>query len=201
MLQGLRSIFTILKGRKLVFVNPTARIKVNEPTPTAPPPVDLERLRAILHSDDPVKAALSSLLAFHAVRIYQLRLLKLADFHDGRLYVGDQVILLAEPVRERLNAYVDLRQRTWPDSINPHMFIHQRNWSHTRPVWPSWIRIQLGMSGQVIRRDRILDEAHATGGDIRALTDLFGLTAAGAMPYVVSVSRAGTEQRGLECPT
>jgi hypothetical protein len=38
------------------------------------------------------------------------------------------------------------------------------------------------MSGQVIRRDRILDEAHATGGDIRALTDLFGLTAAGAMP-------------------
>ena len=47
------------------------------------------------------------------------------------------------------------------------------------------------MSGQVIRRDRILDEAHATGGDIRALTDLFGLTAAGAMPYVMSVNRAG----------
>jgi hypothetical protein len=54
---------------------------------------------------------------------------------------------------------------------------------------PHWINQQLGMSGQVIRRDRILDEAHATGGDIRALTDLFWLTAAGAMPYVVSVNR------------
>jgi hypothetical protein len=43
-----------------------------------------------------------------------------------------------------------------------------------------------GAGGQVIRRDRILDEAHATGGDIRALTDLFGLTADGAMPYVIT---------------
>jgi hypothetical protein len=100
------------------------------------------------------------------------------------------VILLAEPVRERLAAYLNYRQQTWPTSINPHLFIHQRNWSHDRPVWPHWINQQLGMSGQIIRRDRILDEAHATGGDIRALTDLFGLTAAGATPYVVTVNRA-----------
>lgn len=46
------------KSRKLVFVNPTARLKVNQPEPTAPQPVDVELLRAHLNSDDPVKAAL-----------------------------------------------------------------------------------------------------------------------------------------------
>lgn len=59
-------------------------------------------------------------------------------------------------------------------------------------LWPAWINQQLGMSRPVIRRDRILDEAHATSGGIRALTDLFGLTAAGAMPYVISFNRAAS---------
>ncbi|WP_254550363.1 hypothetical protein [Catellatospora tritici] len=193
LLQGLRSIFTVLKGRKLVFVNPTIRIKVTGPIAAPPPPVDLQRLRDNLNSTDPTKAALSALLAFHAVRIRQLRHLLLTDLCDGRLHIGDHVILLAEPVRQRLAAYLDYRQQNWPTSTNPHLFIHQRSWSHQRPVWPAWINQQLGMSGQVIRRDRILDEVHATSGDIRALTDLFGLTAAGAMPHVISFNRAAND--------
>jgi hypothetical protein len=188
MLSGLRSIFTILKGRQLVFVNPTARIKVNEPAGDVPPPVDLTRLRNLLHSDDPVKAALSALLAFHAVRIWQLRQMKLTDYRDGRLHLGGQVILLAPPVQQRLDAYLKYRHQTWPTSTNPHMFIHLRTWSHHGQVWPAWIAIQLGMSPQIIRRDRILDEAHATSGDIKQLVELFGLSIAGAMPYVNAVS-------------
>jgi hypothetical protein len=73
------------------------------------------------------------------------------------------------------------------------MFIHLRNWSHHGQVWPTWIAIQLGMSPQVIRRDRILDEAHATSGDIRQLVELFGLSIAGAAPYANAVSHANTE--------
>ncbi|WP_309299587.1 hypothetical protein, partial [Phytohabitans aurantiacus] len=194
MLSGLRSIFTILKGRKMVFVNPTTRIKVDEPGGSIPPPVDLARLKELLNSDDPVKAALSALLAFHAVRIWQLRSMKLTDYHDGRLYLGDQVILLAPPVRQRLDAYLRHRQATWPTSTNPHMFIHLRNWSHHGQVWPAWIAIQLGMSPQVIRRDRILDEAHATSGDIKQLVELFGLSIDGAAPYVNAVSHAAAEE-------
>jgi hypothetical protein len=45
-------------------------------------------------------------------------------------------------------------------------------------------RQQLGVAGQLIRRDRILDEAHATGGDVRRLIDLFGLSVEGAHRYV-----------------
>lgn len=186
-LQALRSIFKILKGRKLVFINPCARLTA--PSDRKPPePVDLRQVRDNLNSDNPTTAALAALLAFHAVRLWQIRALQLTDLHDGRLHVGDQIIVLAEPVKQRLGAYLDYRATTWPTTINPHLFIHRRSWMHDRPVTPWWIRQQLGMSGQLIRQDRILDEAHATSGDIRMLCELFGLSAAGAMPYIATVN-------------
>lgn len=89
----------ILKGRKLVFVNPAARISAPQPARQAPAPVSLAALRAALDSADSARAVLTALLAFHAVRIYQLCAVKLTDLRDGRLHIGDQVILLTEPVR------------------------------------------------------------------------------------------------------
>jgi len=96
---------------------------------------------------------------------------------------------LALPVRQRLARYLDYRQHTWPTAINPHLFIHARSWDTTRPVTSWWIRHQLGLCGQRIRFDRILDEAHATGGDIRRLIDLFGLSFETASRYAVTVNR------------
>jgi len=58
-----------------------------------------------------------------------------------------------------------------------------------RPVTGWWIRHQLGICGQRIRFDRILDEAHATGGDIRRLIDLFGLSFETANRYATTVNR------------
>lgn len=192
MLQGLRSIFRILKGQRLVFVNPTNRLSAPVRHDMSAPAVDLDALRANLHSDKPTAAAITALLAFHGVRLYQIGTLKLTDLHDGRLHLGDHTILLAEPVRQRLNTYLDYRSATWPTSINPHLFIHRRSWTHTRPATPWWIRKQLGMSGQAIRMDRILDEAHTTGGDLRALCDLFGLSISGAQRYALSVNPLNT---------
>jgi hypothetical protein len=71
--QGLRSIFTVLKEHKLVFINPTARISVGSATPTIPLPLDLDALRNAIHSNNPARAALASLQAFHALRPRQLR--------------------------------------------------------------------------------------------------------------------------------
>ena len=117
------------------------------------------------------------------MRIYQLAALRLTDIRDGRLHIGDQVIPLANPVRQRVARYLDWRQQTWPASVNPYLFLHVRNAGTARHVTPYWIRQQLGMSGQSIRLDRIFDEAQATGGDLRALCDLFGLSIAGAYRY------------------
>jgi len=190
-MQGLRSIFRILKGRKLVFVNPTARVHAPSPDFPGPAPVELDKLRDDLNSDAPATAALAGLLAFHAVRVQQLRDLLLTDVRDGRLHLDDQIIPLAPPVRRRLAEYLDYRQRTWPTAINPHLFVQARSWDTTRPVTGWWIRHQLGLCGQRIRFDRILDEAHATGGDIRRLIDLFGLSFETASRYASTVNRLG----------
>jgi hypothetical protein len=187
MLQGLRSIFRVLKARQLVFVNPTARLSVPKPDQPIPAAIDLDALRALLDSDDPARAALAALLAFHAIRVWQLRELKLTDLHDGRLHLGAQTILLADPVRERVSAYLDYRARRWPNTANAHLFINDQSHGRTRPVTPWWIRKRLGMSPQTIRQDRILDEAHATRGDIRRLCDLFGFSTAGAYRYAATV--------------
>jgi hypothetical protein len=190
---ALRSIFKVLKGRKLVFINPCSRLSAPQER-TVPAAVDLTKLRADLNSDNPATAAIAALLAFHAVRLWQIRVLLLTDHHDGRLHIGDQVVILAEPVRRRLAAYLDYRARTWPTTVNPHLFIHRRSWSHDRPATPWWIRNQLSVSGQSIRQDRILDEAHATSGDLRMICELFGLSAETAMRYVSTVNNVGRER-------
>jgi hypothetical protein len=195
MLQGLRSIFRILKGRKAVFVNPTARIRNPSGTTSAPIAIDLAQVRANLVDGRPATEALTALLAFHAVRIYQLAELKITDLYDGRLHINDRVILLAAPARERLGTYLDHRHNTWPTSVNPYLFIHARNWTTTRPCTNWWIRKQLGTSGDRIRQDRILDEAHANGGDMRALCDLFGLSITGAARYASTVNQITDPRR------
>jgi hypothetical protein len=146
-------------------------------------------VREALHSSRPARAVVAALLGFHAIRIGHLCALQLTDVRDGRLHVGEQVILLAAPARERVSAYLSYRTATWPRSINPHLFIHARSWTSTRPVASAWIGAQLGMSAQHIRLDRILDEAQATSGDVRALCDLFGMSIGNAARYATAIDR------------
>jgi hypothetical protein len=44
--------------------------------------------------------------------------------------------------------------------------------------------IHSALSAQALREDRILHEIHATGGDVRRIADLFGLTVSGATRYL-----------------
>lgn len=79
------------------------------------------------------------------------------------------------------------------NSINPYLFTHARSWWLNQAVSPQWIRDQLSLPAQSIRFDRILDEAHATGGDIRRLMDLFGISVETAHRYVRTVVKAGPD--------
>lgn len=195
MLTGLRSIFGILKARALVFVNPTGWMHAHAPDWSVPPAVDLTALRAALDADNPACAALAALLAFHAIRVRQLREMLLTDVHDGRVHLDGQTILLAEPVRERIAAWLDYRNQRWPDTANPHLFLSYRSATRTHPVSSGWAPRQLGMAPQMIRQDRILEEAFATRGDMRQVIDLFGLSAAGAQRYTTIAVRAEISSR------
>jgi hypothetical protein len=189
MAQALRSIFRALKARKIVFGNPMFRIHVPAPQQQIPTMPDFVGLREALDSAEPARALIAALLAYHAVRIHQLRDLKLTDFRDGRLHLDDQTILLADPVRDRLRSYLDHRGASWPTTINPHLFVNVRSCAHTQPVNKNWAHDQLGMSGQQIRLDRIFYEAVTTGGDLRVLADLFGLSIGSAARYASIVDR------------
>jgi len=64
----------------------------------------------------------------------QLAKQQLTGIRGGRLHLDDRVILLAEPVRGRVDAYLNYRAATWPTSVNAYLFIHARSWKTTRPV-------------------------------------------------------------------
>lgn len=188
-LSALRSLFRYLKARNLVFVNPAIRIRHDRPQPMGVEPIDLDTIRAALTSDDPARAVIASLIAFHALRNGQLRRLQLVDVRDGRLRVDTNVIVLAEPVRRRLNAWLAERTRRWPGTANPHLFISSRTAVRTSEVSANWIIDKLGVRPQTIRQDRILQEAIATDGDVRRLADLFGISVGTAQRYADVILR------------
>lgn len=180
---GLRSIFQVLKAHKLVFADPTARLRLGAPERRQPLPADLALMWEGLTSPDPTRAAMTGLLAFHGLAAGQLRALHLTDIRDGRLHLDGRTILLAEPVRVRLSAYLDYRTQRWPHTANPHLFIHHRTALGTKPVGTRWPGLVLGTAARDIRTDRILDEVRATGGDLRRICALFGMSVKGAARY------------------
>jgi hypothetical protein len=184
---GLRSIFTVLKARKVIFTNPTAGIPVGGPETREPLPAALDRLREALACDDPFRAAAAALLAFCALEPRLLPRLLLTDIRDGYLHLPGRNVPLAAPVLDRITAWLDERERRWPLTANPHLFINLQSATHTGTISADWITKRLGISAQAIREDRILHEAHATLGDVRRLIDLFGLSVEAAQRYTATV--------------
>jgi hypothetical protein len=186
--QGLKSIFRVLKTAKVVFTDPTARVKTGYAESRQPLPVDLEIVRAALHATNTAQAALVALAAFHGLGSGPLRRLRLTDVRDGRLHVDGRSIVLADPVRARLAAWLDHRANRWPNTTSPYLFISQRTATLVQPVGERWLRLTIGpgLTPTALREDRILNETHATGGDARRLTDLFGLSIQATTRYTAT---------------
>lgn len=80
--QGLRSLFRILKGRKLVFVDPIRSMPVTDTNTSVPLPLDTGTIRTALNSPDPASA----------LTVSEFRALKLTNIADGRLAINDRTI-------------------------------------------------------------------------------------------------------------
>ncbi|MDW6062968.1 hypothetical protein SAZ11_39370 [Streptomyces sp. FXJ1.4098] len=197
MLQGLRHILRPLKNRRIIFTDPTARIFCGMPTPTIPLPVEVDALREVLHDQEVPRAALAALAIFHALTSGQLRSLKTTDLRDGRLFLPNRTVLLADPVRTRLAACLDYRNRRWPRTANPHLFVSQTTGCGVEPVSHVWTNDVLGMPTSRLREDRLLHEADATGGDPRRICDLFGLSVGAALRYTGTIDQPGLIEHSL----
>lgn len=191
---GLRSLFAVLKARKLIFANPTRGMPITPIKTNVPLPLDTEAIRQALSSPDPAVALAVALVAFHALTSKQLSELKLTDIVDGRLASNGRDIPLASPVLVRLTAWLDHRNRTWPGSINPHLFITRRSAPRLVPVGRQFPWKYTGLRPRALREDRILQEIQATGGDIRRICDLFGLTIGAASRYALTITHPDLER-------
>jgi hypothetical protein len=184
---GLKSLFKTLKARKLVFADPTCGMKTSPVATNVPLSLNTAAIRGELNSANPVIALAVALVAFHALTGKRVRELRLTDIVDGRMLIGERTIPLAAPVRTRLAAWLDHRNRTWPGSANPHLLINRRTAPRLLPVSPTFPWRHTTLRPQSLREDRILSEIHATGGDIRSICDLFGLSVEGATRYLRAV--------------
>jgi hypothetical protein len=69
------------------------------------------------------------------------------------------------------------------------VFTSRRSAFGLSPVGHRWVKLKTGMPGgvQAIREDRILHEAHASGGDICRICDLFGLSVSAAERHAATL--------------
>lgn len=197
---GLRSLFTVLKARKLIFTNPTAAMPSTPVRSNVPLPLDTDAVRRALNSPDAASALAVALVAFHALTAKQIQHLKLTDIVDARLALDGRDIPLAGPVVTRLTAWLDHRATTWPGSINPHLFVGIRSAPRLGPVGQQfpWTRTEL--RPQALREDRILQQIHANGGDIRQICDLFGLSVDAAQRYTNTIAHPDLEHPPAPVP-
>ena len=198
--QGLRSLFRVLKVRKLVFVDPIRTMPGTETNRNVPLPLDTEAIRAALDSPNPASAFAVALVAFHALTGRQLRAVSLTDIVDGRLSIEGRSIPLAAPVLPRLAAWLDDRAATWPNTINPHLFINRRTAPRLTPVSRPFPWRDVKLRPQTLREDRILDEVRATGGDVRRICELFGLSVEGALRYTSTMNYSDPHDFGSSGP-
>ncbi|MFF1594795.1 hypothetical protein ACFVY0_43070 [Streptomyces sp. NPDC058286] len=188
---GLIAVFTLLHAHRIIRSNPAVHLRVGTPTPTIPLPADTAPIRQALNDPDPARAAITALLAFHALRALEIRHLTLTDARDlaaGHLHLPDRTVLLAEPVQARMNAYLTHRGRRWPNTANPHFFITRRTALSTTPVSRPWLYRHYPASSHLLRSDRIVDEVQAADGDIRLICDLFGLSIQAATRYTAATA-------------
>ncbi len=185
--RGLRSLFSVLKSRKLVFADPIRSLPATDMHRNIPLPLDTDAIRAALDSENPAAALAVALVAFHALTGRQLRALQLVDVADARLAVGRREIVLAGPVLPRLSAWLDFRATTWPNTINAHLFVNRRTAPRLTPVSRPFPWRDVRLRPQTLREDRILDEVRATGGDVRRICELFGLSVEGALRYTSTI--------------
>ena len=188
-LSAMRSLFSTLKARRILFTNPAAPLTGRRIQP--PPVLPLEdSLRAGLLSrlHDPAERLIVLLAGVHALRPADICALTLDDANlaAGTLAVGGRVRPLDRLTTGHLRTWLHARHVRWPATANPHLLINQSTGGGTGPARRGYIQATMRKAettAQDLRADRLLAEAQASGGDPLRLAHLFGISDAAALRY------------------
>jgi len=185
---ALRSLFRFAKRRGLTFADPTAHLSGGRAAGRTVLPMTAEEIRIVEQAAvTPAQRLAIALAAVHVARPQAIRELTLDDIDlpSRRITLAGHRQRLGELTRNALLAWLGYRRATWPDTANRHVLLSRISALGTRPVSPDYLdkHQPRGISLDHIRRDRILQEALATGADPLHLALVFNIDHTNAMAY------------------
>jgi hypothetical protein len=197
---AMRSLFTTLKARRVLFTNPAAPLTGRA---LHPPPVlpldDTRRARLLGHLDEPGQRLIVLLAGVHALRPSQICALTLDAAGPGAdtLLIGGRARPLDRLTADHLRAWLQARHKRWPATANPHLLINTSTAGGVKPVSRSYVQDtarQAGITAAALRADRLLSEACASGGDPLQLTHLFAISDPTAIRYCAEFGQRGYDE-------
>lgn len=186
---ALRSLFGFAQRRRLIFQNPTSRLHVGRsPQRSLMPLTDAEIAAVQRVAVTPAQRLVVALAAVHAARATAIRQLTLDDIDlaGRRIRLAGHVQPLSPFVHQVLLGWLQHRQRTWPDTRNRHVLLSQAAATGLAPVSNYHLKyhlLQHGVQLELIRGDRLLQEALACNADPLHLAAAFNLSSETAITY------------------
>jgi len=206
-LGALRSLFGWATRSRIVFRNPTNRIKLPRLDDPVWQPLSAGEIEHTMAAATTPQARLFVVLAaVHAARPGAIRALTLNDVDLGnrRLTIAGRERPLDELTHRVLREWLDHRRRRWPNTANPHLLISARTAVGLGPVSAAWVNPGLrGLPATLerLRIDRQLEEALATGGDPLHVAAVFEISETTAIRYAANARRLVQETHAARSAT
>jgi site-specific recombinase XerD len=184
-----RSLFRVLKTRRLVFTDParrlpSARRRLRVPVPL-PPGTDALIGNAVL--DSPRIRLVVALIGVHALTNSEITAIRVDDVspHELMLAVRGSARPLEAFTASAIDGYLGWRRARWPRTANPHLIITRTTAGSTSQVDPSTIRRWLKgiTTPTALRQSCLLWEAEVSGGDPLILASMFGIATQTSLRY------------------
>ncbi|MGH9028234.1 MAG: hypothetical protein ACRDV4_01250, partial [Acidimicrobiales bacterium] len=197
---ALRSLFRTLKARRAIFADPTARLHPGRGPEQAVLGLEPEVRRHLLDSVERVDHRLVVLLiGVHALTRRQVMHLALSDIgpEAASITVGSTRRILDPLTREHLIAWLTLRERRWPRTGNPYVFVNKHTalgLGHINQSVVTTIFAGLPTTASDLRTDRLVSEAASCGGDALHVARLFGLSPRTAMHYCADTTASDRDR-------
>jgi integrase len=192
-LTALKSLFSTLKRRKVIFRNPTAGFRIGTIADTLRPISDEDLVAVAEAARDPTRRLLFLLAALHAARSAHIRRLLLTDIDLERLTItiGGHARPVDRLTYAAIMDYLEHRRGRWPLCANPHLLVTQQTAYESGPVSINWTKTRFrGLTGTLtqLRQTRYFEELIAQGPDPLRLRALFGVSTDTAIRYANAAS-------------
>jgi integrase len=200
---AMRSLFKTLKAQRVIFVNPTAYLSgKNSYLPGSPIGLkQAQRARLLQRSEQPADQLMVLLAGVHALRAGQIATLRLDDVDiTSRTLRVKPTRRLDRLTFTYLTAWLEYRRQRWPRTANPYLLVNRQSAGGVQHVAVGFVTRafrKLGHTSHQLRVDRLLEEAHNTGGDPIRLIRMFGLSDPTALHYCADAITPTTAPQDL----